>query len=661
MTSLRARASTTGGLLHTRVPYLAAAGLVLALAGPSAAQTYTVRPIAGLGHIYTKAHAINESGQVVGESTLATGPVHPFLWQDGVTVDLGTPAGPSGVGVADAIDNLGRVVGGYFSGGTWSAFLYQGGTMTTVTGLSEATGINDGGRIVGSCPTPTGSCMSAGGVVTDLGSLAGLGTTAMGIDNNNQVVGSSKLPSGVFHAFLWSADQMQDLGTLPGFTESLGVAISGTGVAVGSSFTPGGAGRAFRTSGAQLLSLGTLGGGNSEALGINGGNQIVGDSDVPAGGVHAFLIRDDSRAMIDLNTLVPGGSPLLTQAVAINDAGQIVIGGPTSYLLDPVQLNRFAYAWASNPSSPVGYTPDPGFAYSASGGAIVIARRGVGSYSVTFNALPASGLALASSVAVSAYGSSRITCAASGYSGSTTATAVAVTCTDTGTHGPADSQFGILVMGNRSLPDGSAFALTGGPAPVPPPSALTSWTSGGLPISATHNAALGDYNVLLGTGHTPLGAKLVTAAAAGVRCDEVQAVSGGLEVRCYDQTGAATDSRFSVLQVAGGRSGRRVGFALANLPTTASYTPAAGSAFSSSGGAITATRAATGQYAMTFAGLQKLAGHPEHVQVTAVSPSLRTCNVVGWGNAGAAMQVTVECRDGAGAFADAPYDVLVIE
>ena len=68
MTSLRARVSTTGGLPRTRVPCLAAAGLVLALAGPSTAQTYTVGPIAGLGGGYTNAHAISESGQVTAVS-----------------------------------------------------------------------------------------------------------------------------------------------------------------------------------------------------------------------------------------------------------------------------------------------------------------------------------------------------------------------------------------------------------------------------------------------------------------------------------------------------------------------------------------------------------------------------------------------------------------
>ena len=151
--------------------------------------------------------------------------------------------------------------------------------------------------------------------------------------------------------------------------------------------------------------------------------------------------------------------------------------------------------------------------------------------------------------------------------------------------------------------------------------------------------------MLLGTGNTPRSAKLVTAGSGGgSRCNNLTGISGGLRVRCYDWTGAATNQGFSVVQIAGGRPGKRVGFAVANLPTTASYTPATNSSFNSSGGAITATRSAVGRYAMNFAGLQKLGSATEHVQVAAISNLLATCNVVHWGNSADGLFANIECR-----------------
>jgi hypothetical protein len=83
--------------------------------------------------------------------------------------------------------------------------------------------------------------------------------------------------------------------------------------------------------------------------------------------------------------------------------------------------------------------------------------------------------------------------------------------------------------------------------------------------------------------------------------------------------------------------------------------------FNSVGGAITATRSAVGHYAMRFAGLQKLPGGTEHVQVSASSDILATCNLVKWESSGDGLTVFVECRDKTGQFINSRYYVLVIE
>ena len=62
-----------------------------------------------LGGASSVAIAINNRGQVVGESSTATGESHAFLWQKGTMTDLGTLGGASSV--AGAINNRGQVVG----------------------------------------------------------------------------------------------------------------------------------------------------------------------------------------------------------------------------------------------------------------------------------------------------------------------------------------------------------------------------------------------------------------------------------------------------------------------------------------------------------------------------------------------------------------------
>jgi hypothetical protein len=220
-----------------------------------------------------------------------------------------------------------------------------------------------------------------------------------------------------------------------------------------------------------------------------------------------------------------------------------------------------------------------------------------------------------------------------------------------------------MVLGDSVMPPPSAFLSSGGPAPLPPLSALLSWTSGSHPQTVTHNSAAGDYNVNLGVGNAPLSAKLVSAigTGGGERCNNAQSISAGLEVRCYDRSGAAADEMFYTVQVAGGRPGQRFGFAFANQSNSASYVPVSSTAFNSSGGAITITRPSVGHYVVDFAGLQKQGGHTENVQVTSIAQALVTCNVVGWNNSSDGLQVAIECRNGATQFVDSRYEVMVIE
>lgn len=72
--------------------------------------------------------------------------------------------------------------------------------------------------------------------VTDLGTLGGDGSRALGINGKGQVVGSADTVGGHAHAFFWEAGKMRDLGTLGGDTSEAD-AINDKGEVVGISRT----------------------------------------------------------------------------------------------------------------------------------------------------------------------------------------------------------------------------------------------------------------------------------------------------------------------------------------------------------------------------------------------------------------------------------------
>src|SRR2546427_297647 len=135
--------------------------------------------LSGMSRIAGNVFAWNGLGQVVGDTTTASGAEHAVLWQNGAMTDLGTLGG--GFSVAEGTNRSGAVVGlSTTSSQTTHAFLWQNGVMT------------------------------------DLGTLGGTASIAYGINNLGQVVGVSITSTGAFHAFLWQNGAMTDLGTLPG-------------------------------------------------------------------------------------------------------------------------------------------------------------------------------------------------------------------------------------------------------------------------------------------------------------------------------------------------------------------------------------------------------------------------------------------------------------
>jgi len=156
-------------------------------------------------------------------------------------------------------------------------------------------------------------------VIQDIGVLPG-GTQSRGygINNLGQVSGYSNTGSGAIRAVLWSSGLLQDLGTLGG-TISAGNGLS-TGYGTGLAYTGGNADyRAYLWDGSSMQDLGALGGTLSEGRGVNSSGQVTGQAFVAGNAIaHAFLWNGST--MLDLGTL--GGT--FSAGQGINDSGHAV-------------------------------------------------------------------------------------------------------------------------------------------------------------------------------------------------------------------------------------------------------------------------------------------------------------------------------------------------
>jgi probable HAF family extracellular repeat protein len=192
-----------------------------------------------------------------------------FLWQNGVKTPL--PALGGNNSYAAGVNNLGQAVGWAenstqdpacappqvldFEAVIWGPKQGEIQELPPLPGDTEAkaTGINDNGLVIGA----SGNCSNGSppihgvvwqdGIPTDLGNLGGvLSTIPWAVNSRGQVVGNSDLAGEInlygfpqpFHTFLWTKDSgMQDLGTLPGDSNSLAFGINEQGQVVGGSCT----------------------------------------------------------------------------------------------------------------------------------------------------------------------------------------------------------------------------------------------------------------------------------------------------------------------------------------------------------------------------------------------------------------------------------------
>lgn len=295
--------------------------------------------------------AINEKGDIVGQTFNDQLKARAFIYRGGRMTDLGDTGllnGKQPVLSAFGINQHAAVVGTTMAAVTSTlsrGFYWNLGIMLplgTLRGMGTdtfATAINDKGDIVGAgfrAPGDLRALRYVLGIPLEIGALADgrAAVQAFDVNNRGEIVGYLS-PGGTVsfaHAFIWRAGKFTDLGTLPGTNLSFANALNEKTQVVGQSLnTAANTSRAFLWDGGTLLDLGKAKSThtNSEARAISKKGAVVGTSGTTS--MQAAWLWQEGVTR-DLNTLVATADPLrpyvqLVKATGVNDKGQIVVQG----------------------------------------------------------------------------------------------------------------------------------------------------------------------------------------------------------------------------------------------------------------------------------------------------------------------------------------------
>jgi probable HAF family extracellular repeat protein len=174
-----------------------------------------------LGGRTSQAFAINFGGRIVGVSQVSPSVRHAFLYRNGKMIDLGTLPGGT-FSLAYDINDAGQIAGiSETITHAVHAFLWQRGHMADLGALpggqvSLAYALNSLGQAAGSAVTggQYHAVRLLGGKISDLGTLGTDPAVALGINDDEQIVGASNVTMTRRHAFLWENGHLLDLNTL---------------------------------------------------------------------------------------------------------------------------------------------------------------------------------------------------------------------------------------------------------------------------------------------------------------------------------------------------------------------------------------------------------------------------------------------------------------
>ena len=340
------------------------------------AVTYNVTVLNSLGSGDSKAYALNDNGQVVGQSyNDNTAQMESAIWSSGIVQSLGV------TGIARGINNSGTVVGETGSASltqpSGEAYSWTSGGGVNYLGTfggnhSGAYDINEAGVITGFAwrgDQPQFSTYGKG-FIYENGVMNPLGTfndpegysRGQGINDSNEIAGRTSV--GVFagnpkFTTYWDSDQnLNQFQNAAGY--STAEQINNNGLIVGTTreIATGNTllAATWDTAGTETV-LGGIGAFGSKAWSVNDSNQIVGYDQIASGAENrrAFVSFDGSN-IVDLNSLVDltgTGLVSLNEAYDINANGDIVgygvdaNGNEQAFLLTAVPVPAAVWLFGS--------------------------------------------------------------------------------------------------------------------------------------------------------------------------------------------------------------------------------------------------------------------------------------------------------------------------
>lgn len=275
---------------------------------------------------------LNDAGDVVGLATNSTPDLYPlfppagtqtraFRWRNGVLRDLGTLGGNDAQALS--VNLRGQIVGNSYTDSipndttgipTVHPFLWERGRMIDLGTL--------GGTYAGA-----GSCNFGANCTSPVPQYEG----SMLINNRRQVIGTSNLTGDqVFHPFIWEHGTMADIGTLGG-DNGVAIWLTENGEVVGQADVAGSqAYHGFYWKDGAMTDLGTLGTDQcSRALMANTKGQVIGGTLAvcQVETTRAFL-WENGGPIVNLNGLIVDASgAYLYEADNINERGEVVASG----------------------------------------------------------------------------------------------------------------------------------------------------------------------------------------------------------------------------------------------------------------------------------------------------------------------------------------------
>ncbi|MBA4111590.1 MAG: hypothetical protein C0487_18580 [Leptothrix sp. (in: Bacteria)] len=331
------------------VTALAIASVSLGLATSASAQYYTVQD---LGQV--DAYALNAFGQVAGVDYSGSSAQGFYTGVNGIGMNVISLPEGSGNSWAYGINDQGQVVGQYADGAGDARGFVTGSGGQGFTGVSypgsgsvNVLAINGSGQYVGWADSQAIASGAQGNGWQTLDIPSNLVSIASAINASGQVLGVAADPQSEnsYTTFLTgpNGQGFNQVGSPLG-VPFFGGGLNNHGDVVGQAFTESGM-RAFfvGANNGTTIDLGTLGGTFSRAMAINDQGAIVGFStavgDYTGSNSEAFIILGEGQEMVRLSSLTVNFEGSLSEAVAVNNAGQILTKSfGRSYLLTPTAI-----------------------------------------------------------------------------------------------------------------------------------------------------------------------------------------------------------------------------------------------------------------------------------------------------------------------------------